>query len=135
MKIEHVAIWTNNLESLKEFYCTYFEGIANNKYINEKKKFQSYFISFESGARLEIMSKEGIADKSGTDTNTEFIGYAHIAFGVDTMQEVDDKAVQLRNNGFEIISGPRVTGDAYYEFETKDTDGNRIEVTTKYSRH
>ncbi|WP_290797888.1 VOC family protein [Flavihumibacter sp. UBA7668] len=134
MKIEHIAIWTNNLEPLKEFYCTYFGGIANTKYVNEKKKFQSYFISFEAGARLEIMSKEGVTDREVTDTKPEFIGYAHFAFGVNTMQEVDEKAVELRNNGFEIISGPRVTGDGYYEFETKDTDGNRIEVATKYNK-
>ena len=133
MTLEHVAIWTNNLELLKEYYTKYFNGVANDKYMNPNKQFESYFLSFESGARLELMSMTGIPDNANDTVGKQHLGIIHLAFGVDTMEEVDAKARQLQNDGFQILSGPRKTGDGYYEFETLDPDNNRLEVTTKYS--
>ena len=130
MKIEHIAIWTYKLEELKEFYCNNFGGSTNAKYINEKKHFQSYFISFETGARLELMTRTDIIDQPKSSADPMQTGYTHFAFGVDTMEEVENKASELVAQGFQILSGPRVTGDGYYEFETMDPDGNRIEVAT-----
>jgi lactoylglutathione lyase len=129
MTLEHIAIWTDNLERLKDYYIKYFDGMPNNKYTNEKKQFNSYFISFGSGARLEIMTMPGIPDNVNDTVNAQYKGLIHFAFGVHTKQEVDEKAKQLRQDGFAILSGPRKTGDGYYEFETLDPDGNRLEVS------
>ena len=133
MKIEHIAIWTNQIEELKVYYTKYFGGKANKKYINKEKNFQSYFITFRSGARLEIMNRPDIPENNNNNIETQHQGIIHIAFGVNSMQEVDSKAKELANAGFKILSGPRKTGDGYYEFETLDPDQNRLEVTTNYS--
>jgi lactoylglutathione lyase len=132
MILEHVAIWTDNIELLKDYYTKYFEGKANDKYINIKNQFHSYFISFQSGARLELMSMPAIPDNTNDTITKQHKGIIHLAFGVETMKDVDAKAVQLKEDGYRILSGPRKTGDGYYEFETLDPDNNRLEVTTRY---
>lgn len=131
MTLEHVAIWTDNLEQLKSYYTKYFGGTPNDKYTNENKQFHSYFISFNSGARLEIMTMPNIPTNLNDTVIKQHKGIIHLAFGVNTKQEVEEKAAQLKGDGFEILSGPRKTGDGYYEFETLDPDNNRLEVTTK----
>ncbi len=133
MTLEHVAIWTNRLEQMKDFYFTYFDGIPNEKYINEQNKFESYFLTFASGARLEIMQKPAIPPNLNDTVNAQHLGIIHLAFGVDSPEEVDQKAKQLQKDGFPVLRGPRKTGDGYYEFETLDPDNNRLEVTTKQS--
>lgn len=132
MTLEHVAIWTDKLEVLKDFYIKYFDGVANSKYTNESKQFHSYFITFQSGARLEIMSMPGIPDNLNDRIDKQHKGIIHLAFGVDSITEVDQKAIELKKAGFSILSGPRKTGDGYYEFETLDPDNNRLEVTCSY---
>jgi lactoylglutathione lyase len=132
MTLEHVAIWTDDLELLKDFYVKYFNGIANSKYTNESKRFQSYFLSFKSGARLELMSMPSIPDNTNDRVTKQHKGIIHLAFGVNTISEVDQKAIELKADGFPILSGPRKTGDGYYEFETLDPDNNRLEVTCIY---
>jgi len=131
MKLEHIAIWTDNIELLRNYYVSFFEGQSNEMYINPKTLFQSYFISFESGARLEIMSMPNIPDNTNDTINAQHKGIIHIAFSVATKQEVDAKAALLQANGFELLNGPRVTGDGYYEFVTLDPDKNRLEVITR----
>ena len=133
MILEHVAIWTDNLEELKHYYIKYFGAAANEKYTNEQNQFHSYFLTFKSGARLEIMTRPGIPENKNDRVTAQHKGIIHLAFGVDTRQEVDEKAQQLLSEGFKILRGPRKTGDGYYEFETLDPDGNRLEVTTEYS--
>ncbi len=132
MTLEHAAIWTRDLEVLRTYYCKYFGAASNEKYINPVSGFESYFLSFDSGARLEIMSKPGIPANSNDTILLQHEGIIHLAFGVDTMREVDEMAVILKSNNYKILNGPRKTGDGYYEFETLDPDNNRIEVTTKY---
>lgn len=132
MTLEHVAIWTDNLEELKNFYVTYFGGVANSKYTNESKQFCSYFLTFKSGARLELMSMPDIPDNVNDRVKKQHKGIIHLAFGVDTMAEVDQKAIELTAANVPILSGPRKTGDGYYEFETLDPDNNRLEVTCVY---
>lgn len=132
MTLEHVAIWTDQLEVLKDFYIKYFDGVANSKYTNESKKFHSYFLSFKSGARLELMSIPNIPVNTNDTILKQHLGIIHLAFGVDTIAEVDQKAIELKAAGFPILSGPRKTGDGYYEFETLDPDNNRLEVTSVY---
>ena len=133
MILEHVAIWTDRLEELKDYYVKYFDGTPNDKYINNKKQFHSYFISFKTGARLEIMAMPNIPENLNDTVTRQHKGIIHLAFGVDTMQEVEAKANQLTKDGFIILSGPRKTGDGYYEFETLDPDGNRLEVTAIFT--
>ena len=131
MTLEHVAIWTDDLERLKSYYIRYFGGTPNQRYTNEKNQFHSYFLTFASGARLEIMTMPGIPANSNDTIIKQHKGIIHLAFGVDTVQEVEAKATELQADGFVILRGPRTTGDGYYEFETLDPDNNRLEVTAR----
>lgn len=133
MILEHVAIWTDRLELLKEYYIKYFDAVPNEKYTNNRKKFESYFLSFESGARLELMKMPGIPSNNNDTVGAQHLGIAHLAFRLADMALVDKKARQLAADGFKILSGPRRTGDGYYEFETLDPDQNRLEVTALYT--
>jgi len=117
---------------LREYYIKYFGAVSNQKYINPKKKFESHFLSFESGARLELMTMIDIPENKNDTIEKQHLGIIHLAFGVHSMKAVDLKALELKNDGFRILSGPRRTGDGYYEFETLDPDNNRLEVTTKF---
>ncbi|EHG3205873.1 hypothetical protein BJM59_10320 [Listeria monocytogenes] len=125
MKIEHVALWTTNLEQMKQFYVTYFCATANDLYENKTKGFTSYFLSFEYGARLEIMSRTDVTGK----TTGENLGWAHIAISTGTKEAVDELTEKLRQDGFAIAGEPRMTGDGYYESVVLDPEGNRIEIT------
>ena len=129
MKIEHVAIWTNNLERLKAFYEKYFNAISNELYSNPKKKFSSYFLTFDTGARLEIMQRPDIITHQKS-TEHEYTGYAHLALSVGSRDRVDELTEILRNDGYPVLDGPRRTGDGYYESVISDPDGNRIEITS-----
>ena len=111
----------------------FFNAIPNTKYTNTQKQFENYFLSFSSSARLEIMSRPGIPDNLNDSVERQYKGIIHLAFGVSSMKEVDAKAIELKNAGYDILSGPRKTGDGYYEFETLDPDRNRIEVTALYT--
>ncbi len=125
MKIEHVAIWVKDLEAMKKFYVTYFNGNANSKYHNKEKKFESYFLTFDGGARLEIMSKAGI-DKPDQDDR---LGWAHIAISLGSRESVNQMTTRLQNDGYRLVNGPRVTGDGYYESVIEDPEGNLLELT------
>ena len=128
MKIEHIAIWTERLEELKAFYEKYFNAVSNDKYHNLTKQFSSYFLSFESGERLEMMSMEGVTacDKSHA---MQVTGLAHFAFALGSEQAVDQLTKTLVYNGYQWIDGSRQTGDGYYESCVLDPDGNRLELT------
>ncbi len=128
MRIEHVAIWTQNLQALKDFYCTWFQAEAGPKYANEVKGFESYFLTFPSGARLELMRSAVKVDQSPEPTETPR-GYAHIAFSTGSEIRVDALTEQLREAGYTVLDGPRRTGDGYYESVVLDPDGNRVEIT------
>ena len=128
MKIDHVALWTNQLEEMKDFYVEYFNGIANDKYRNSLKNFESYFITFLSGAKMEIMRKPEIIDAK-TEVDKQYLGFVHIAFSVGSKEAVDELTTKLAKRGCQIISAPRTTGDGYYESCILDPDGNKIEIT------
>jgi lactoylglutathione lyase len=131
IKIDHIAIWTQQLEIQKEFYIAYFQGKAGALYHNKKKNFLSYFLTFGDGARLEIMSAPDIPDNKNDTISSQHQGIIHIAFEFSSRANVDEKADELRKAGIRILDGPRVTGDGYYEFVTLDPDNNRLEVTAK----
>ncbi|MCX7749735.1 MAG: VOC family protein [Clostridia bacterium] len=125
MKIHHIAIWVKDLEKMKQFYINFFAGKSGEKYYNKKTEFQSYFISFESGSRLEIMTKPDILEQY---TDKQRTGYTHMAFSVGSKEAVDDLTERLRVNGYRVISEPRTTGDGYYESTVLDPENNRIEI-------
>lgn len=129
MKIEHIAIWTKDLEQLREFYENYFNATSNELYINQKKGFKSYFLTFNSDTRLEIMQRPDIQSASKS-TGKEYFGYAHLAISVGSEENVNKLTEILRNDGFPILDGPRRTGDGYYESVVSDPDGNRIEISS-----
>ena len=128
MRIEHVAIWTHDLERLRNFYETYFAGRANTKYVNPRKQFESYFLTFANGARLELMQMPGVP-LSKNDVEQQFTGYIHIAFSAGSQEAVDALTDRLRRDGYRVLDGPRTTGDGYYESVVLDPDENRIEIT------
>ena len=126
MKIEHVAMYVNDLEAARDFFVKYLGGRSNDGYYNTDTDFRSYFISFEDGARLELMNKPGLVDAKKQLNRT---GYIHIAFSVGSKEKVDELTDCIRNDGFEVISGPRTTGDGYYESCIVAVEGNQIELT------
>ena len=128
MRIEHVAIWTHDLERLRSFYETYFEGRANAKYVNPRKQFESYFITFADGARLELRRRPDVPTTKN-DVEQQGTGYIHLAFSIGSREAVEALTDRLRADGYRILDGPRTTGDGYYESVTLDPDGNRIEIT------
>ncbi len=132
--IDHVAIWTSQLERLRDYYVNWFNGLASSKYTNNVRQFESYFISFESGTRLELMKMPGIPGNLNDTVEKQYQGIIHLAFGMENMEKVDNKFLELKNAGFRILRGPRKTGDGYYEFETLDPDNNRIEVSAVYRK-
>ena len=128
MHIAHLAIWVQDLENLKMFYERYFGAQANTKYINAQKQFQSYFLTFTSGARLELMYRPDISATS-TESGQEGLGYAHLAMSVGSEAAVDALTMRLVDDGYPCLDGPRRTGDGYYESVILDPEGNRIEIT------
>ena len=128
MKIEHVAIWTKDLIRLKAFYECYFGAKSNSRYTNSRKQFQSYFLTFESGSRLELMQRPNIKD-SEKNLEDEYYGYAHLALSIGSEKEVDILTRRLLEEGYKVLDGPRRTGDGYYESVVLDPDGNRLEIT------
>ena len=126
MRIEHVAMYVNELEAARDFFTRYLGGTANDGYHNPNTGFQSYFLTFDDGARLELMNKPGVTDAEKPPART---GYAHMAFSLGGRESVDALTERLRRDGFEVVSGPRVTGDGYYESCVVGIEGNQIELT------
>jgi lactoylglutathione lyase len=127
MKIDHVAIWTNNLERLKEFYTKYFNVKSGSKYVNSNRGFESYFLQFDTGARIELMYLPSLLGSKKSDSS--IVGYAHIAISVGSKENVDDITSRLQSDGYTLVNGPRYTGDGYYEGVVLDPDGNQLEIT------
>ena len=127
MKIDHIAFWVNDLERIKSFYKQYFNMSCGEKYENKSKKFSSYFLSYGSGARIEIMHRPDISEYVGRKGVT--IGLTHLAISVGTREKVDELTEWLRSDGFEIVGEPRTTGDGCYESIISDPEGNHIEIT------
>jgi lactoylglutathione lyase len=128
MRIEHIAIWTKDIENLKTFYVKYFRAIAGDLYFNPTKNFKSYFLRFEEGARLELMQMTGVEERPH-DHSLHYLGIAHFAISVGSLEQVNDLTEQFRKDDITIVGEPRTTGDGYYESVILDPDGNRIEIT------
>lgn len=128
MKITHIGIWTKQLEVLRSFYTTYFQGKSHAKYVNPKKGFESHMLHFEGGCTLEIMSRTDV-DQVRNSEDREFIGLAHLAFSTGSKDQVDRLTERLRQAGYKVIGEPRTTGDGFYESVILDPDNNRIEIS------
>ena len=126
MRVEHVALYVNDLEAARDFFVSYLGGRSNDGYHNKTTGFRSFFICFDEGARLEIMSKPEMIDAEKPINRT---GYAHVAFSVGSKERVDELTARLRADGFPVISAPRTTGDGYYESCIVAIEGNQIEIT------
>lgn len=122
--IDHIAIWVEDLEKMREFYCKYFDGVSNQKYENKIKGFESYFISFDGATRIELMKRKDIEER----IYKEILGLAHLAFKVGSKEKVNELTEISRKDGYKIIGEPRTTGDGYYESVILDPEGNRIEL-------
>ena len=125
MHINHVAILVKNLEKMREFYEEFFDCKSSELYHNPKTQFQSYFLSFESGTRIELTNKPFTSSRNFDD-----IGYTHLAISVGTKEDVDCFAEKFVTAKYPLLSGPRTTGDGYYEAVVQDPEGNLIELTT-----
>lgn len=126
MRIEHIALYVNDLEGAKNFFCTYFGAKSNEGYHNKTTDFRSYFMTFADGARLEIMHKPEMDDAPKHPNRTGFI---HLAFSAGSQKAVDSLTDRLKADGYEVLSGPRTTGDGYYESCIVGFEGNLIEIT------
>lgn len=127
MKIEHIAIWVRDLEKIKEFYQKYFGATSNEKYHNPVKNFESYFLSFENGSRLEIMTRPDIQEGNNSFDAQKF-GIVHLAFSTGSNEKVDALTETLRNDGYEVVGEPRTSGDGYYESVILDPENNIVEI-------
>ena len=126
MRIDHIALYVKDLEAARDFFVTYLGGRSDAGYHNRTTGFRSFFISFDDGARLEIMSKPGVTDAEKASSRT---GYAHVAFSVGSRERVDALTARLKSAGFPVLSGPRTTGDGYYESCIVAVEDNQIEIT------
>ncbi len=126
MVIEHAAVFVDDLTGARDFFVRFLGGRSNEGYRNEETGFASFFISFDSGARLEIMNRPGIPDGN---REPDHMGYSHIAFSVGSREKVDELTEQIRSAGYEVMRGPRTTGDGYYESCIAAFEGNLIELT------
>lgn len=127
MKIDHIAIWCDDLERMREFYTTYFECSANDMYHNPNKGYTSYFLTFpSSAARIELMHRTDIEiepQKRGFEK-----GWAHLSICVGEREDVDSLVERMRADGCQIVGATRLTGDGYYEAVVEDVEGNIIEI-------
>lgn len=124
--MDHIALYVNDLEGAKSFFETYFQAASNEGYHNQQTGFRSYFLTFSDGSRLEIMTKPDLADSGNL---LDRFGYAHIAFSVGSREAVDALTARLQSDGYPALSGPRVTGDGYYESCILGFEGNLLEIT------
>ncbi|WP_054199905.1 VOC family protein [Clostridium baratii] len=126
MRIEHIAMYVNDLEATKEFFVKFFNASSNDKYNNPKTGLKTYFLTFEDNARLEIMTRPDVVSSKKSLMQT---GYIHLAFSVGSKEKVDELTTELKEAGYEVLSGPRTTGDGYYESCILGPEGNQIEIT------
>jgi lactoylglutathione lyase len=128
MHIEHIALWTDDIERCARFYTTYFGALAGPRYVNAAKGFESRFLCLASGARIELMRTTTLSPLA-IDPGAQRMGLTHLAIALGSEQAVDDLTARIRIDGHPVLDGPRRTGDGYYESVVLDPDGNRIELT------
>lgn len=128
LKVHHIAIYTPDLERLRKFYCNYFNAKSNELYHNEETDLMTYFLTFDDGSKIEIMTKPEL---SMINNKFDYFGFSHIAMAMESKKRVDEITEKIKNDGYELKSEPRITGDGYYESCILDPDGNKIEIIFK----
>lgn len=126
MRLDHLAMYVKDLEATRSFFVRYFGASSNEMYHNPKTGLRTYFLSFGDGSRLEIMSRPDVVDNGKSLFQA---GYIHLAFSVGGKEKVDELTHALQADGFTVVSGPRITGDGYYESCIEGPEGNLIEIT------
>ncbi len=126
MKIDHIALYVKDLEVSKAFYETFFRAKSNELYHNPKTGLRTYFLSFESGTRLEIMWRPNLSEPSDRVMSE---GLIHFAISVGSKEAVEALTQKIIDEGYICFSAPRTTGDGYYESVILDPDGNMVEIT------
>lgn len=127
MKINHIALFCRDLDAMRQFFLDYFEGVSNEQYHNPRTGLRTYILTFpEGGARLELMQRPDTIDADPSKPN---IGFIHVSFAVGSKEAVDARTTELRNAGYQVVSGPRTTGDGYYESCILGPEGMQIEIT------
>ena len=127
-RIEHIALWVDDLESLSTFYAKAFGAQVGARYVNAAKGFESCFLTFDSGARIELMTTSRLSPTPHAP-GVERMGLTHLAISLGSEAAVDELTARLRAEGIAVLDGPRRTGDGYYESVVLDPEGNRIEIT------
>lgn len=127
VRIEHVGLWVADIDAVAAFYAKYLDARIGALYQNPRKGFESRFLDFGSGARLEIMKRHDVSSRSAS----EQLGFAHVALTVGTEATVDALAARFVADGVTPDSGPRRTGDGYYECVVRDPEGNRVEIAAE----
>ena len=127
MRIDHVALYCRDLEAMRQFFLDYFEAVSNEQYHNPRTGLRTYILSFTEGStRLELMQRPDVAD---ADPSVAATGYIHISIAVGSKRGVDLLTRRLADDGYPVVSGPRTTGDGYYESCILGPEGIQIEVT------
>ena len=125
-RIDHVAMYVHDLEAVRSFFMKYFDAKSNEQYHNPRTGLRTYILSFAEGARLELMTRPDMDDAPKTEFRT---GYIHLSFAVGSKEAVDELTLTLQQDGYQVLSGPRTTGDGYYESQIEGIEGNLIEIT------
>ncbi|MBR4926323.1 MAG: VOC family protein [Prevotella sp.] len=127
MRIDHIAMYCLDLEGMKEFFVRYFNGVPNDMYHNLNTGLKTYILSFEdSDARLELMTRPEVENE---EENIFRQGFIHLSFSVGSEKMVDNLTKVLNDDGYQVLSGPRNTGDGYYESCIVGPEGIQIEIT------
>ena len=127
MRIDHAALFCKDLEVMRQFFLDHFEAQSNELYHNPKTSLKTYILTFpEGGARLEIMSRPDTVDMDPAKRN---IGFIHLSFALGSKEAVDAKTEELRGAGYAVTSGPRTTGDGYYESCIIGPERIQLEIT------
>ena len=127
MRIDHIALYCIDLEAMREFWMAHFGCASNEQYHNPRTGLRTYILSFpQGGTRLEIMQRPEVTEPLPSQYRAGFI---HMSVTVDSKEAVNKKTQELQSSGYECISGPRTTGDGYYESQIVGPEGILIEIT------
>ncbi|MCX8254566.1 Bleomycin resistance protein [Beijerinckiaceae bacterium RH AL1] len=122
MKLDHLAVWTRDIDRLAAFWQETFGAEVGAVYESRNQVgFRSRFVTLPGGLRLELMSSPLHAAPEPPDRT----GLAHMALSLGGEAAVDAAAARLAAH---LVAKPRRTGDGYYEAIIRDPDGNLVEL-------